>query len=255
MTENRQHAKLARMFCRYSLRTTDLAAGRRFYAEAIGLALPDSTEGTDAASSLEGWPLHEQARARGVPAHWLGHIAVDDAEAAASQLVQLGGERLGPSVRIDEHRRYATVRDPFGAVIALRQGDPPAPADSRGPATWHQLHTHDAEGATRLYGQLFSWLHTGTIDLQDTAGEQRLFAFRTGREPDGAIANTARLPGVHVHWMFCFPVDDVDTAVARVRALGGTAFDPVSLPGPALRLSGCEDPQGAAFGLVSAVGR
>jgi predicted enzyme related to lactoylglutathione lyase len=68
----------------------------------------------------------------------------------------------------------------------------------------------------------------------------------------GAIANTARRAGVHTHWMFCFALDrhdDVEAAVARVRALGGTAFDPVALP-DGRRLAACEDAQGGAFGVM-----
>jgi hypothetical protein len=58
------------MFCRYVLRTTDVEAGRRFYAQAIGLEVPPG--GTAGASALEAWPLHERARAAGAPSHWLG---------------------------------------------------------------------------------------------------------------------------------------------------------------------------------------
>lgn len=234
------------MFCRYALRTTDAGAGRRFYAEAIGLALP---EGRDAGSVLEAWPLHERARALGAPAHWLGQVAVDDVEESASRLVALGGERLGPSVQVDAEVSYATVRDPFGAVVAVRRDATTRPTQA--PVAWHQLHTTDAERAMGLYAELCGWVHTQTVDVPEPKGGHRLFAYREGQAPVGAIANTARWPGVHAHWLFHFPVPDLDAAVSRVRALGGTALDPISLPDLQLRLAACEDPQGAAFGLVT----
>lgn len=220
-------------------------AGRSFYADAIGLELP---EGAEPGSILEAWRLHERARAAGAPSHWLGHLGVDDAEESAARLVALGAERLGPSAQLDAEVRYATLRDPFGAVIAVRQG---APRATQEPVAWHQLHTRDAERATHVYTELFGWTVSQTVEVSDLEGGHRLFSFEQGRPPVGAIANTARWPGVHVHWLFHFPVDDIEAAVTRVRALGGTAFDPVWLPGAERRLAGCEDPQGAAFGLLS----
>jgi predicted enzyme related to lactoylglutathione lyase len=165
-------------FCRYLLRTTDADAARRFYAGAIGLALPD---GRSDASSLEAWPLHEQARARGAPPHWLGQIAVDDVEHAAERLVAHGGVR------------FATVRDPSGAVVGVRSRS--AAVNDR-PVEWHQLHTRELDRAWALYAELFGWAHVDTIDLPDPAGGHRLFAWAEGGEPVGSIANTARWPGV-----------------------------------------------------------
>jgi predicted enzyme related to lactoylglutathione lyase len=118
------------------------------------------------------------------------------------------------------------------------------------PIAWHQLHSRDAERAMLVYGELFGWVHTETLDVADLEGGYRLFAFDRGGEPAGAVANTARWPGVHTHWQFYFPVPDLDAAVDRVRALGGKAFDPVAVPACGFRLAACDDPQGAAFGLL-----
>jgi len=232
------------MFCRYALRTTDVDAARRFYAEAIELSLP--LEGRSADSRLEAWPLHERARALGVPAHWLGQLAVDDVDDSADRLVALGGERLGPAVHAPDGAHYATLRDPFGAVIAVRTGEL-GPADDR--VAWHQLHTHDAAQSWAMYTNLFGWVHLTTIDVPDLEGGHRLFAWRDGSEAVGSVANTARQAGVHDHWLFYFAVTDVAASVARVRALGGTAMQPLQLAGGRY-LAACEDPQGAAFGLI-----
>ena len=105
------------MFCRYSLRTTDVDAGRRFYADAIGLEL---AEGASAASALEAWPLHERARAAGAPAHWLGQLAVADVDGAVQRLLELGSERLGPTLQASDGTPFAVLRDPCGAVMAVR---------------------------------------------------------------------------------------------------------------------------------------
>jgi len=231
------------MFCRYSLRTTDQVAARAFYAEALGLVLPD---GTSEGSLLEAWPLHERALARGAPPHWLGHLAVDDVEATMNRLVGLGSERLGPTVQGKDGTPFATLRDPFGNVIAIRTRRDTA---NDSPVVWHQLHTRDVEGAWALYQKLFGWAHTQTLDVPDPVGGFRLFAWNETGAPVGSMGNTARWPGVHTHWLFYLPVDDIDEAAARVRALGGTAMEPFALAGR-MRLVACEDPQGAAFGLA-----
>jgi uncharacterized protein len=231
------------MFCRYVLRTTHGAAARAFYAEAIGLVLPD---GMSERSVLETWPLHERALAAGAPPHWLGHLLVDDVEAMVGRLVGLGSDVLGPIVHARDGTAFATLRDPFGNVIAVRaRAD--SPYDT--PIVWHQLHTRDVDGAWALYRELFGWAHKQTLDVPDLVGGYRLFAWNEAGTPVGGMGNTARWPGVHTHWLFYLPVVDIDQAAARVRALGGTTMEPIALPS-GMRIVACEDPQGAAFGLA-----
>jgi uncharacterized protein len=232
------------MFARYSLRTIDVDGARRFYAEAIGLELP---EGSSPGSALELWPLHERARARGAPPHWLGQIAVADADAAVNHLVEAGAESLGPPVRAGDGSVFAMLRGPEGEIVAVRAGEP---ATGDRPVAWHQLHAQDAERAWSLYVRLFDWRARGLVDVPDPIGGHRLFGWDDVGAPVGSIANTARWPGVHPHWLFYFPVRDAEDAAARVRALGGTAMEPMALPDHT-RLCACEDPQGAAFGLLS----
>ena len=236
------------MFCRYALRTTDADAARVFYAEAIGLALPD---GRTATSALEAWPLHERARAAGAPAHWLGMIGVADVDAMVGRLVERGSQTLGPTARPGDGSAFAVVRDPTGAVVGVR-----APAETVGtssPVAWHQLHTADLDRAWATYAELFGWAHTHTLDVADPVGGHRLFAWDDAAGPAiGSMANTARWAGVHSHWLFYFAVADVAAAVSRVRRLGGTAMEPIELPGAGV-LSACEDPQGAAFGVAGGV--
>lgn len=217
---------------------------RRFYEEAIGLTLP--TGGRSADSRLEVWPLHERARAQGAPSHWLGFVAVADVEASVNRLVQSGGQRLGPAVHTPDGGYYATLLDPYGAVLALC-GDEPRPTDGR--VAWHQLHVRDAAGAWAMYSGLFGWVNTEIVDAADLPGGHLLFAGHEGAEAVGSIANSARWPGVHTHWLFYLTVTDIESTVARVRALGGTAMNAMALTGDK-KLAACEDPQGAAFGLI-----
>jgi len=231
------------MFCRYVLRTTDVAAGREFYANALGLALPDGiADGT----ALEAWPLHERAIAAGAPPHWLGLLAVDDVDVALKGFVDRGAQALAPKLQAKDGAAFATLRDPFGSVVGVRAGGSSA---SDSPVVWHQLHTGDADGAWALYQPMFGWAHKQTLEVPKLEGGYRTFAWNAAGATVGTMGNTARWPGVHPHWLFHLPVADLDAAVASVRAHGGTAMSPITLPG-GMRLSACEDPQGAAFGLA-----
>ena len=115
----RGRAMTGRVFCRYDLRTTDPSAAKTFYSEVVGLDFTGDPS-SDESPPLGVWLLHEQARARGAPPHWLGHIGVTDVDATAQRLIELGSERLSPTLRANDGTAFATVRDPGGAVVAVR---------------------------------------------------------------------------------------------------------------------------------------
>jgi len=217
-------------FCRYELRTTDLVGAQAFYADVLGLDVLGAVS-----------QLPDRAAARGAPAHWLGHIAVDDVEAMANRMIALGGERLGlprPDVSI--------LRDPFGAVVGLSAS---IDASDRIPVVWHERYTPDRARTWAMYAELFGWSPTETLDLGPTIGAYQLFAWDAVGPSVGGMIDIAGLPGVHSQWCFYFGVDDLDAALARVRARGGiVANGPTSAPGGD-RVAQCDDPQGAAFGL------
>jgi len=110
-------------FVRFVFRTTDVSAGRAFYASVLGDAVTDTTF----------VPLHEQALARGARPHWLGLLGVADVDAAARAVEARGGTRLGPTAPYFEGGELAVVRDPGGAIVGF--GTPPAtPLGTR--TTW-----------------------------------------------------------------------------------------------------------------------
>jgi predicted enzyme related to lactoylglutathione lyase len=234
-------------FCRYDLRTTDPDAARIFYFEVLGL---DFTGTSEEPSILGVWLLHEQARARGAPAHWLGQIGVTDLDATVNRLLELGGERLGPTVQAADGSAYATLRDPVGAVVAVRAS---TRRPRRSPVAWHLLHTQDLDRAWAVYSELFGWTHTETIDVADPVGGYRMFAWEATGKSVGGMANTARTPGVHVHWLYYFSVADIEATLEKVRAHGGHAPANAMVLPNGDRIAPCEDGQGAAFGLYQSV--
>jgi predicted enzyme related to lactoylglutathione lyase len=232
-----REAMAASRFCRYELRTTDVNAAQAFYADVVGAQL----WGSDVSLA----PLPERAAAQGAPAHWLGHIGVRDVEATAGRVVALGGQQLGPLQRGTDGSSHAVLRDPFGAVMAVSCE---TVALRGAPVAWHLLHTQDHERAFALYAALFGWTATEGLDLGPEMGCHQGFAWDESGQNMGSVANTARLPHIHPHWLFFFRVADIEDSLARVRARGGNVLGPMRAWSGDL-VAPCVDPQGAAFAL------
>lgn len=216
------------------LRTLDVEAAEAFYRDVLGVKPVGVVR------------LHEQAIARGAQPHWLGLIDVGDVDAASVSFLDRGATRLAPKWINPEGLEAAVMRDPGGAIIAL--GKPPPVGSSGGPEiVFHTLHTADVARAMALYGALFGWQFDAPSALADQ-GPFHPFRWDRGTPVVGAFADVEGRPAVHPHWLFHFRVPSLDTAVARVRACGGTALGPFELPsGDPIAV--CDDPQGAAFAL------
>lgn len=224
-------------FCRYDLRTTEPEAARGFYQNALGLEL---------GPMLGVGKLAEQARARGAPPHWLGSLAVRELEPVVQALLDRGSQLLGASERGEEHEAFAVIRDPCGAIVAVRES---APIATRAPIVWHQLHTADLDRSCALYSELFGWSIARTIETARPEGKH--WIIRLADREIGSLSSIAGRPGVHPHWLFYFAVADLERRLADVSANGGRPLAPIALPNGD-RVAACEDPQGAAFGLFQA---
>lgn len=220
-------------FCHFELRTTDVHRAKDFYRALLGehgLALSE---------------LPEQARVRGAVPHWLGQLGVDDAERSAAAFVERGAQRLGPPRISSTGATVITLRDPAGAVIALAS---PAPESASSRVAFHLLNAADDTRAASTYRDLLQWDLQTNIELATSVPAQ-LFSFARGEPIVGAIAPIAGRPGVHPHWLFFFSVDDVQVAIAEARDRGAVCLG-VSELSNAARVAVCDDPQGAAFGLI-----
>lgn len=219
-------------FSRFILRTTAIDAAAAFYDDVLG----HRGDGI--------MLLPEGALSRGATPHWLGHIAVRDVggvETVARRLVERGAMRLGPPAGAAD---FAVLRDPGGAVVALAD----APGPSSAGNVWHQLNTEDPERAVANYTELFGWSFPKEIELGPRERYRQL-AFGPGEPIAGLVADVAGRPELHTHWLFYFGVPSLDRALQRVRAHAGLIIGPRTLP-IGVRLAACDDPQGAAFGLI-----
>lgn len=188
-------------FHHFELRTTDVAAARAFY-EAMLLGPIDAlvTE------------LPAIARARGAPAHWLGHLHVADLERAVASFLEAGAERLGPARSCDDGAPIIGLRDPFGAAVALTSRPIRATVRAR------PIHlSHDPERARQLYA-----LEATFLPITDEK--------------------------THAQWIFPIVVTNFDQTIDRIRDHGG---DVLITPGEP-RSAYAHDPQGAAFAVTEA---
>lgn len=221
------HAPVIR-FGGYVLRTVDVAAARAFYGALLRDGCPDVAE------------LPAAALARGARPHWLGWLSTPAPEALVEGFLARGATTLGPT-----GGPIVALRERSGALVGVA-ADRGAPA--RRDVAWHQLWAHDRAAAMDDYAALCGWVPTTTARLPGLGVQQR-FAWATGAPEAGAIGQLDEVVGVHPQWLFAFAVDDLDAAIATVRATGGLALDPITLPSGD-RVVGCDDPQGAALALM-----
>jgi predicted enzyme related to lactoylglutathione lyase len=178
-------------------------------------------------------------------------FAVDDVHQAVRRVRESGGEAEEP-----HEEPYGTISmctDDQGLTFALHE-------DGGGPAASSGLPQRPADPAPGEITYL-------TIEVPDSARAQAFFGevldwtFSPGRVQDGWTVHSSH--GGEVHPMTgmhgghdrpailpVYAVGDIDAAVARVRAAGGTASDPERHPYGTL--AECTDDQGTRFYLSDA---
>jgi predicted enzyme related to lactoylglutathione lyase len=112
-------------FCWNELSTTDAGAATKFYTELLGWELKESkaagvsyTEIVVGGSHMGG--IYQMtAEQGGMPSHWMAYVAVDDVDAAASRVKELGGQVSVPPMDIPNVGRFCVINDPTGARLSL----------------------------------------------------------------------------------------------------------------------------------------
>ena len=242
-------------FVWYELTTTDVASARAFYAAVAGWRVADTgMPGLRyGVASLGERPVAgivaPPAGREDMPTAWIGSIGVADVDAMVRRVAQAGGSLHRPPADIAGIGRFAVVADPQGAPFALFRSSGTAPPDlapgTPGTVGWHELRTTDWQAAFAFYGGLFGWQAAYAHDMGPMGIYQ---TFSAGGAWTGGMMTGASATGPH--WHFYIAVDDIDAAVARVTAAGGTVQDgPHPVPGDSW-VAVAHDPQGAGFGLT-----
>lgn len=247
-------------FVWYELLTTDPEAAQEFYRGVVGWSAQEfasgpfpytilSANGKSVAGLMQ---LPQEARDAGAPPVWMGYIGTGDVDAATAKVAAAGGTIHHQPEDIPTVGRFSVVADPQGAVFTLFTPLPgteeaPVPPMTDGFGAWHELMATDWSSAFDFYAAQFGWTKGEAMDMGEM-GTYQLFA--SGGEPLGGMMNKppeAPTP----FWLYYFSVPALDRAIDAVTSRGGRIiFGPMSVPGNAWVVQ-CEDPQGAAFALVS----
>jgi uncharacterized protein len=234
----------------------DVAVAQRFYGAVLGWgAQPWDGPMPYTMWTADGIPrggymgMPDEVRAQGAPPHWLTYVGVPDVDAAVAQATSLGARSCFPAENIPGVGRIAGIFDPQGALIAFyapaTPSDEPVGMPPVGDVSWHELVTSDAPAALDFYAALFGWERQSEHDM----GEMGIYYIfgRNGQPLGGAYTKPAAMGDVPPNWVPYFRVDDIDAAVARTTANGGTILNgPMEVPGGD-RVAIAMDVQGGAF--------
>ena len=112
-------------FCWNELGTTDLETAKKFYTELLGWRLKESKAAgmiynEIVAGDREVGGMYQMTAEFGnTPSHWMAYVAVDDVDAKAKQVTELGGKVCVPPTDIPNVGRFCVITDPTGATISL----------------------------------------------------------------------------------------------------------------------------------------
>ena len=245
----------------------DPAGAARFYGELFGWtlteAMPPGAPGSYLIATLAGQDVAAIAPGTGGPATWNTYVAVDDCDATAARVPELGGTVTAPPADAGPGGRAAACTDPQGAPFRLWQARRRLGAQlTNAPGTWNfsDLHTPDPAAALAFYAPLFGWRTAdlpgaGTMvqvpgygDHLAATVDPGIHERQAGAPPGfadviGGVAATR--PGEAPHWHVTFSVADRDAAAATVERLGGTV--PATGEDAWSRTALVRDPSGAEF--------
>jgi uncharacterized protein len=237
-------------FCAVDLVTPDREGSKEFYAALLGWTAEDLQPGYTAfhydgafvAGAIE---LSTEMQTAGSPPAWTTYVRVDEVAVTAARVTELGGTLLGEVFDIPEAGRGVAFADRQGAVLLAWEagGFEGAELVNENCAwAWSDLQTPDPEAAVPFYEALFEW---DLVPVEESDGAYWSIASH-GRTIGGVLRSTQ---APRPFWNVYFGVDDVDAALERVAAGGGTTLlEPVTVP--AGRFAMALDPQGAAVCLV-----
>ncbi len=242
------------------LATRDLAAAKTFYAGLFGWELYDDSmgEGMGTYTLIGGKTDHfggmyemNGPQFEGVPANWTSYVGVEDCDAAAKRVTELGGKVLMPPMDIPGTGRFSIVTDPGGAAFAVFQSasdkDQEVPCgDTAGAFCYRELNTKDSAEAETFYTKLFDW--------KPVTKEMPFGTYTSFMQDDQPVAGmmkmTAEWGDAPAHWMTYVSVEDCDASAAKVETLGGTiCVQPTDIPGVG-RFAVINDPTGAVISII-----
>lgn len=114
-------------FCWLDLAAADATLAKTFYARAFGWTFHDTQANGGRYTRLRAggqdvgslYQLRPTQLEHGVPSHWTPYILVDNADATARRIPQLGGRLVVAPFDVPGTARIALVEDAVGALVGL----------------------------------------------------------------------------------------------------------------------------------------
>jgi predicted enzyme related to lactoylglutathione lyase len=240
------------------LSSTDAAASRDFYAKLFGWDLELSQDpqyggyATAKIGDKSVGGIGPKQEGDTSPTAWSLYVGTDDVDTLARNVQAAGGTVIAPPFDVGDQGRMAVFSDPSGAFISAWQAGQMSRFVSGIPKAygWAELNARGLERAITFYETVFGWTHS-----EQPFGEGEVYTqFEHDGQPiAGALEMDPAIPAeVPSSWMVYFLADDVDAAYERALGLGAREMvSPQEYPGG--RFAIVSDPQGATFGLMSAV--
>jgi predicted enzyme related to lactoylglutathione lyase len=224
----------------FTLPAPDLERSKAFFGRLFGWVVEGGSLGGHIANVTPAGGLMPGAS----PGDRSVFITVDDVEAAAAKVVEMGGRVDGEIVQ-GEPGTWLSCRDNQGTQFHLQ--DPstgvhaeyarsPQPGRSHGDLFYFSLPVRDGEAGRRFYSELFGW------DLGEPGSAGGMHA--RNMTTDGGIGGGRDGDRVDL-W---FRVDDIEAAVGTVVELGGQTSEVFDTPEGLI--AQCVDDQGVEFGLA-----
>lgn len=258
----------AARFCWTELGTTDTEKAAKFYARVFGWErMPPQLYsrggnpvdytllclGGRIVGGLH--PLSGAQRKQGARPRWLSYVCVGDAASASSRARELGATVLVSPLDVLDLGRLSILRDPAGALFGTWQSIGLERAfqaqDQIGCASWFEHVSDDVPRAARFYGALFGWSQRSSAE--EDGGRILL-------EHDGAliaglrssVQASGKLPP---QWLTFFQTEDCEASCQRVVTQHGSVISGPLDSTRSARPAVVNDPQGAAFGLLTPADR
>jgi uncharacterized protein len=235
---------LANPVVHFEIGAADHQTLARFYGELFGWSLRAVSEGYTLIDTRGGRGLNGGIGRSDTGDPWATfYVEVDDLQASLDRAGELGGRTVLPITEL-AGMAFAMVGDPDGLAVGLVRGGGPheqvygRPSGGDGAAVdWFEVLGADAGRSQAFYAELFGWtVPEGAYGQVFPDG---------GRGIGGGIG-----AGGDERWATVYAsVDDVEAALARAEALGGTrVYGPIEAGGQT-RTGAFRDPAGNLFGV------
>src|SRR4051812_6158743 len=121
-------------FCWNELGTTNLETAKNFYTALLGWKLKESTLpgmvyneiSVNGGEKGMGGMFQMGPEFKDTPSHWMPYVSVEDVDAKAKQVTELGGTVCVPPSDIPHVGRFCIITDPTGATLSLIKLNPHA---------------------------------------------------------------------------------------------------------------------------------